>query len=160
MYKLVRYLTYVYVADQGKANNGSWKRNKHVKHEKKEHSVLKKLEELIWQGEDDGVDAGRARLEGQIMECFENHENLDLCFVCNRLNQGSDMTRFAFWKVNFGSGMEGKIGGKTWGRKICWKVRNVEIWTTTAVMGLGKNYLKDFCCGSENLGYQLGILFL
>lgn len=53
--------------------------------------------------------ARRARLEGHIMEGSENHENLDLCLVCKRLNQGSDSTRFAYRKGNFDSGLECRL---------------------------------------------------
>lgn len=36
---------------------------------------------------DDGEETARAKLENHVMEGFEN--NLDLCLVCKKLNQGS-----------------------------------------------------------------------
>lgn len=39
------------------------------------------------------------RLEGQIMDGFEIHENLDFCVGCS--NQGSDVTSFASGEGNW-----------------------------------------------------------
>lgn len=48
--------------------------------------------------EHDGDENGRVRLEGH-MEGFENHKNWDLCLVCKKLKEGSDITALHFRKV-------------------------------------------------------------